>query len=144
MGYEGTRNAIDKVGFPVLPGGHYRPWFYEKKAAAMSTLIQKPTLFGPDLELQDAGAQFGGHVVNYGHNLSFATVHGSGHMVAQFRPQAAERLLSRLLTGMPFAPLLPTDEEFGAMSESEFDSSVDTWTKKAKESAKNLLDVVVV
>merc|ERR1712178_360452 len=108
------------VGFPVLPGGHYRPWFYDKKAAALQILMEKPSLFGPDLELRAAGSQFGGQVVNYEHNLSFATVHGSGHMVPQFRPQAAEQLIKRLLSGTPFAPALATDDELGAMSDADF------------------------
>lgn len=132
VSYEGTRTAIEKVGFPVLPGGHYRPWFYNKTAASAKLLAEKPNLFGPNLELHDAGAQFGGHVVNYEHNLSFATVHGSGHMVPQFRPQAAERLLNRLLTGSAFAPSLPTDAELAAMTDSQFDDSVEAWTKEAK------------
>ena len=46
----------------------------------MKTLVEKASLFGPNLELHDAGAQFGGQIVNYEHNLSFATIHGSGHM----------------------------------------------------------------
>ena len=67
---------------PVLLLGHYRPWFYNKSEATMETLTQclggdllpavssiwesrKPNLFGPNLELRPAGAQFGGHVVNY-------------------------------------------------------------------------------
>jgi len=133
VSYEGTRAAIEKVGFAVQPGRHYRPWFYDHKAAALATLQEKPNLFGPDLELQPAGPQFGGHVVDYEHNLSFATVHGSGHMVPQFRPQAAERLLSRLLSGADFAPALPTDEELAAMSDSKFDDTVDAWTKKAQD-----------
>lgn len=91
VSYEGTRTAIENVGFPVLSGGHYRPWFYNKSAATLKTLLEKPNLFGPNLELRNAGPQYGGHVVNYDHGLSFATVHGSGHMVPQFRPQAAER-----------------------------------------------------
>lgn len=95
-------------------------------------------MFGPDLELRDAGAQLGGQIVNYEHNLSFATVHGSGHMVPQFRPQSAERLLDRLLTGNPFAPLLATDKELGAMSDSDFEAFVDTWTIKARESVKDI------
>lgn len=132
VSYEGTRTAIEKVGFDVLPGGHYRPWFYDKKAATMQTLKEKPGLFGPNLGLEDAGPQFGGQVVNYQHNLSFVTVHGSGHMVPQFRPQAAEQLLHRLLTASEFAPPLPTDAEFGTMSDEEFDATVDKWTKKAK------------
>merc|ERR1711990_1063439 len=132
VSYEGTRIAIEKVGFPVAAGGAYRPWFYDKTAADVKTLREKPNLFGPNLELLAAGAQFGGQIVNYEHNLSFATVHGSGHMVPQFRPQAAERLLDRLLSGEAFTPLQVTDKELGAMSDSEFDSFVDKWTLQAK------------
>jgi len=132
VSYEGTRNAIQKVGFAVQPGGSYRPWFYNKTATTIAELKEKPSLFGAGLELRDAGSQFGGHVVNYEHGLSFATVHGSGHMVPQFQPQAAERLLSQLLNGGKFAPLLPTDEELGKMSEDAFYKSVDSWTSKAK------------
>merc|ERR1711972_446133 len=117
-----------------MPGGEYRPWFYDKKAASVQTLTEKPGLFGPNLELQDAGPQFGGHVVNYEHNLTFATVHGSGHMVPQFRPQAAEQLLQHLLMGSAFAPPLPTDAEFANMNDTEFDASVEQWTKRAKDS----------
>jgi cathepsin A (carboxypeptidase C) len=133
VSYEGTRTAIEKVGFNILTGGNYRPWFYNKKATAMEVLQEKPNLFGPNLELRDAGPQFGGQVVNYEHNLSFATVHGSGHMVPQFRPQAAERLLSRLLSGESFAPLLPSDAELVAMSDAQFDTYVDNWTKAAEQ-----------
>ncbi|CAE7648346.1 CTSA, partial [Symbiodinium pilosum] len=65
VSYEGTRTAIEKVGYGVLPGGHYRPWFYDKTAAELKTLQEKPNLFGPNLELQPAGPQFGGQVVDY-------------------------------------------------------------------------------
>ena len=47
--YEGTRKAIQQVGFPELPGGSYRPWFFNKTAATVALLEEKPTLFGPDL-----------------------------------------------------------------------------------------------
>jgi len=144
VSYEGTRVAIEKVGFAVLPGGHYRPWFYDKKAAEPKFLEEKPSLFGPDLELHDAGPQFGGHVVSYAHNLSFATVHGSGHMVPQFQPQAAERLLQSLLSGVALAPPLPTDQELGAMSESDFDAAVERWTEAAKGEVGASPHVVVV
>lgn len=130
--YEGTRTAIERVGFPIISGGNYRPWFYNKPAAAIETIMEKPTLFGPNLATHDAGAQFGGQIVNYAHNLSFATVHGSGHMVPQFRPQAAERVLERLLSGGAFAPLQASDAELAAMTDSEFDGYVDKWTAKAK------------
>jgi serine carboxypeptidase-like clade 1 len=144
VSYEGTRTAIEKVGFAVLPGGSYRPWFYDKTAATEKTLEEKPNLFGPNLELLAAGAQFGGQVVNYEHNLSFVTVHGSGHMVPQFRPQSAERLLNRLLSGRTFTPSLATDKELGAMSNSEFESFVDKWTNKAKKSAMDPRAAIVV
>jgi cathepsin A (carboxypeptidase C) len=135
VSYEGTRNAIEQVGFNTLDGGAYRPWFFDKKAATVGLLQEKPGLFGPDLELNDAGSQFGGHVVNYEHGLSFATVHGAGHMVPQFRPLSGSRVLSQLLANEPFAfaPPLPTDEQLSAMSWSEFDTAIDTWTDSAKE-----------
>ena len=98
----------------------------------METLMEKPNLFGPNLELRPAGAQFGGHVVNYAHGLSFATVHGSGHMVPQFRPQSAESLLNRLLSDGLFAPLLPSDAELAQMDDDSFDKFVDSWTDKAR------------
>merc|ERR1711935_82771 len=134
VSYEGTRNAIAQVGFPVLPGGSYRPWFYNKSATNVHELLEKPALFGAGLELRDAGAQFGGHVVNYEHDLSFATVHGSGHMVPQFQPQSAERLLSQLLGGgqYVFTPAMATDKELAAMTDDQFDANVDAWTKLAQ------------
>mmetsp|Transcript_41435 Transcript_41435/g.65665 ORF Transcript_41435/g.65665 Transcript_41435/m.65665 type:complete len:561 (-) Transcript_41435:215-1897(-) len=144
VSYEGTRLAIQRVGFPIIPGGSYRPWFYNKTAASLTTLQEKPNLFGPNLALRDAGAQFGGQVVNFEHNLSFVTVHGSGHMVPQFRPQSAERVLNRLLTGSPFAPLLAFDEALAAMDDSEFDKYVDQWTATAKRAVKRAPSAPVV
>jgi cathepsin A (carboxypeptidase C) len=136
VSYEGTRAAIEHVGFAVIPGGRYRPWFFNKKAASLKTLEEKPGLFGPNLALRDAGAQFGGHVVNYEHNLSFVTVHGSGHMVPQFRPQSAERLLNRLLSGEPFVQLLPTDAAISVLTDDEFNAMVDTWTVDSMHSVQ--------
>jgi len=132
VSYEGTRTALEQVGFAALEGHQYRPWFYDHQEAVLSTLREKPDLFGPDLGLSPSGPQMGGHVVDYEHNLSFVTVHGSGHMVPQFRPQAAEMLLRRLLSGEPFAPPLPTDAELAAMTDDAFDSILDAWTNKSK------------
>jgi len=67
---------VKRVGFPEIDGGGYRPWFYNHTAAPLSVVTEKASMFGPDLLLQDTGAQFGGEVVNYEHNLSFLTVHG--------------------------------------------------------------------
>lgn len=142
--YEGTRTAIERVNFQVLPGGRYRPWFYNKTAASLETLRAKPALFGTNLGAREAGPQFGGHVVDYENGLSFLTVHGAGHMVPQFRPQAAERLLGRLLSGDPFAPLLPTDDELAAMSEIDFASALNAWTDSAKASVDDHASALVV
>ena len=136
VSYEGTRAALATV-FPEVPGGAYRPWFYDQSKATNEFLASKPLLFGPNLALQDAGAQLGGMVVNYEHNLHFATVHGSGHMVPQFRPQAALKLLSNLLTGNRFAELMPTDEELAAFTDDDFNAWLDKYTVAAK---KNVLD----
>ena len=75
-------------------------------------------------------------VVNYEHNLRFVTVHGSGHMVPQFRPQSAQRLLSNLLTGDRFAELIPTDEELAAFTDDEFNAWIDKWTVAAKKNVE--------
>merc|ERR1712224_834850 len=86
----------------------------------------KPALFGPDLRWQATGVQFGGHVVSYEHNLSFVTVHGSGHMVPQFRPQAALQMLSKILGSIPFSPVL-AEEAIARMNDTEFDNYLDKW-----------------
>ena len=31
--YEGTRTAVERVGFAGLDGGQYRPWFYNHSKA---------------------------------------------------------------------------------------------------------------
>eukprot|EP00656_Telonema_subtile_P017622 TRINITY_DN1947_c0_g1_i1.p1 TRINITY_DN1947_c0_g1~~TRINITY_DN1947_c0_g1_i1.p1 ORF type:complete len:558 (-),score=103.07 TRINITY_DN1947_c0_g1_i1:70-1743(-) len=132
VSYEGTRTAISRVGYPELDGGGYRPWFFEHPAASYEFLQEKPLLFGPDLSLQDAGVQFGGHVVNYAHNLSFVTVHGSGHMVPQFRPQAALHMLNKVLLGIPFSPMYKSNATIAGMSDDEYSAELSAWTQAAK------------
>jgi cathepsin A (carboxypeptidase C) len=131
VSYEGTRTAIERVGFKEVAGGYYRPWFYNQTVAALSTLQQKPLLFGPDLSLQAGHSQYGGSVVDYEHNLSFITVHGSGHMVPQFRPQAALRMLDNVLTGRRFTPLGSPRPQLDQMTDAEFHAYLDTWTEGA-------------
>jgi serine carboxypeptidase-like clade I len=89
VSYEGTRTAVKRVGLKELDGGGYGSWFYNQTASTVEVLVEKPPLFGPNLLLQNMGLQFAGHVVNYEEGLAFVTIHGSGHMVPQFRPQAA-------------------------------------------------------
>ena len=75
----------------------------------------------------------GSGVVDFEHGLSFITVHGSGHMVPQFRPQAALHMLDKVLTAVPFAPPLPSNADVSSMTDAEFDASLDKWTTLAKE-----------
>ena len=98
----------------------------------MAFLEQKPLLYGPGLALVDAGPQYGGSVVDYAHNLSFVTVHGSGHMVPQFRPRAALHMLAKLVDGEAMAPPMVGDAALGAMSDAQFQTWLDTWTERAQ------------
>lgn len=131
VSYEGTRTAILRVGFAEVDGGSYRPWFYNQTATTLQVLAEKAPLFGPDLLVQSVGAQFGGEVVNYMHGLSFLTVHGSGHMVPQFRPQAALHMLQKLITGEDLAPLMPTNATLQQLTAAEFSKVMEEWTELA-------------
>jgi cathepsin A (carboxypeptidase C) len=132
VSYEGTRTAVKRIGFSELDGGAYRPWFYNHTAAELRVIMEKTSLFGPDLVLMNLGPQFGGEVVNYDKNLSFVTVHGSGHMVPQFRPQAALHLLAKLVRYKDLSPPLASNDTLAAMSLDEFDAYQDKWTEAAK------------
>ena len=93
---------------------------------------QSSSELGPSLSLEAGGAQFGGEIVDYEHGLSFATVHGSGHMVPTFRPRAALQLIEHVVYGSEFAPPVPNDTALAAMSEADFDSFLDSWVDKAE------------
>jgi serine carboxypeptidase-like clade 1 len=123
--------AVKQIGFSELDGGAYRPWFYNNTGTTTQVLAEKSPLFGPDLLVQDMGAQFGGEIVNYEHGLSFLTFHGSGHMVPQFRPQAALHMLSKLLKKQDLSPLLPSNQTLTAMSDNDFSHTLEEWTEKA-------------
>ena len=122
--------AIERVGFQEV--SPTRPWFFNASAATSEFLLQKDLLFGPALATVDAGAQFGGNIVDYEHNLSFATVHGSGHMVPTYRPQAGLKLIQHVVEDTPFAPPVPSDAQILSMSEGDFDAFLDTWVVTAK------------
>jgi serine carboxypeptidase-like clade 1 len=130
--YEGTRLAVKQIGFDELDGGGYRPWFYNHTGTTAELLAEKAALFGPDLLCQDMGAQFGGEIVNYDHNLSFLTFHGSGHMVPQFRPQAALHMLAKLVKRQSLSPLMPSNQTLASLSNSDFKDVMDAWTEKAR------------
>ena len=133
VSYEGTRTAIKRVGYAELDGGSYRPWFYNHTAAPLEVLEEKAAMFGPDLLAISTGVQFGGEVVNYENNLSFLTVHGSGHMVPQFRPQAALHMLSKLLKLEHLSPLLPSNATLTSVCTLGFHEMMKKWTEKAKQ-----------
>ena len=132
VSYEGTRTAIEAVGFAWAQP--YRPWFFNYTAAAPEVLQRKDLLFGPSLSLQAGGAQYGGEIVDYEHGLSFATVHGSGHMVPTFRPRAALQLIEHVVYGSEFAPPVPNDAALAAMSEADFEAFLDAmrWTRPSR------------
>jgi serine carboxypeptidase-like clade 1 len=131
VSYEGTRLAMQRVGFPEVDGGGYRPWFYNHTASSMELLQEKAPLFGPGLLSVAVGAQFGGEVVNYAHGLSFVTVHGSGHMVPQFRPMAALHMLERLLNYQELSPLLPDNATLTDLDDNGFSAAMEAWTEAA-------------
>jgi cathepsin A (carboxypeptidase C) len=132
VSYEGTRTAMERVGFPEVDGGGYRPWFYNHSATTLDVLASKSALFGPDLMVQETGPQFGGEIVNYEHGLSFLTVHGSGHMVPQFRPQAALHMLHKLVSFQDLSPLMPQNRTLVKLCEKCFLAVMSEWTKDAK------------
>mmetsp|Transcript_10022 Transcript_10022/g.36653 ORF Transcript_10022/g.36653 Transcript_10022/m.36653 type:complete len:531 (+) Transcript_10022:48-1640(+) len=130
--YEGTRNAVAKVGFPIVPGGDYRPWFFNMTAAEAGFVESKPLIFGPALSVIGGGSQFAGHIVNYENNLSFVTIHGSGHMVPQFRPRPALHFLKVLTSFGVLSPLTVPDDKMASMDDAEFSKYMDDWTVRAK------------
>jgi cathepsin A (carboxypeptidase C) len=132
VSYEGTRLAVKQIGFDEVDGGGYRPWFYNHTSTTLELLAEKAPLFGPDLLCQDMGSQFGGEIVNYEHNLSFLTFHGSGHMVPQFRPQAALHMLDKLIKRQSLSPLMPSNSTLASQSKTNFMIAMDAWTKKAR------------
>jgi cathepsin A (carboxypeptidase C) len=132
VSYEGTREAIIKIGFDELEGGSQRPYFYNASGVDVGVLQSKPLLYGPNLAVIDAGPQFAGHVTDYVNNLSFVTVHGSGHMVPQFRPQVGLLIIKKLVTSESFAPPLPRNDALESMKEEDFEKSMEHWVIEAQ------------
>jgi cathepsin A (carboxypeptidase C) len=114
-----------------LDGGSYRPWFYNQTAASLEVLAEKSALYGPNLVAQDMGPQFGGEVTDYELGLKFITFHGSGHMVPQFRPQAALHFIQKFVAGGTLSPLMPLNATMIEMSEHSFQRAYAAWTESA-------------
>ena len=53
----------------------------------------KPWVYGD----KRVGEQLGGFNTKYARNITFATVHGAGHMSPQWRPEAVFHMLSTFL-----------------------------------------------
>eukprot|EP00565_Helicotheca_tamesis_P007320 CAMPEP_0185724954 /NCGR_PEP_ID=MMETSP1171-20130828/1303_1 /TAXON_ID=374046 /ORGANISM="Helicotheca tamensis, Strain CCMP826" /LENGTH=602 /DNA_ID=CAMNT_0028392933 /DNA_START=39 /DNA_END=1847 /DNA_ORIENTATION=+ len=134
VSYEGTRLAVKQIQLDELDGGSYRPWFYNQTGASLEVLAEKAALFGPNLLAQDMGAQFGGEVTDYEEGLKFVTFHGSGHMVPQFRPQAALHFLQKFVKGEELAPLLPLNATLMDMDDKSFRTAASAWTEDAMAS----------
>ena len=85
--------------------------------------------------------------MNYEEGLAFVTIHGSGHMVPQFRPQAALHFLQMFLNSKGdkpkdpqggaalLAPLIPINTTLTEMSNDQFSKILDAWTQLAKTEA---------
>jgi serine carboxypeptidase-like clade 1 len=143
VSYEGTRLAVKQIQLDELDGGSYRPWFYNQTAAPLEILATKSALFGPNLVAQNMGAQFGGEVVDYKEGLAFVTFHGSGHMVPQFRPQAALHFLNQFLSnGKLLSPLLPSNATLTELSDADFLTAMNGWTEAAMKAPYVTPDLV--
>ena len=142
VSYEGSRLAIEKIGFDIV--SDYRPWFLNLTKTSPEFLQQKPMLFGPKLSFRNAGVQYGGSIVTYKSNLSFMTVHGAGHMTPEYRPRAALHILKQLVKPMAsvseeekkklkldISPALGSDSDLVQMNEADFIAYVSEWTKIA-------------
>lgn len=134
VSYEGTRLAVKQIQIDELDGGSYRPWFYNQTAASIEVLAEKSALFGPNLVTQNMGSQLGGEVTDYQSGLKFVTFHGSGHMVPQFRPQAALHFLDKFVKGEELSPLMPLNDTLTEMSDKEFSAAANAWAETAMQS----------
>jgi len=118
----GTEEAIESLELPVKWGGDWRPWFYVPQDLSWELIKEKLPWWGPFLghNTHLMGPQLAGFVKTY-EGLSFATVHTSGHMVPQYKPQLALHMFKHVTftPSRDLAPLLSviavdnaTDDEF--------------------------------
>ncbi|QDZ21816.1 carboxypeptidase [Chloropicon primus] len=100
----GTEAAVDAMGFDIARGGEWRPWFFQPEETSSRLLEEKLPYFGTFLNYKKINSQLGGYVKNFDGNVSFVTVHDSGHMVPQYKPVAAFHLFVRGLLNKPLSP----------------------------------------
>ncbi len=94
----------------LISGGDWRPWFFEATPVSGQFWEQKPSYWGELLASAPLSPPLAGYVKNYQGNVSFVTVHSSGHMVPQFRPAAALELFRRTLANMLLSPPLDLNQ----------------------------------
>lgn len=61
-----------------------------------------------------------------------SVLQSSGHMVPQFRPQAALHMLDKFLQNEMLSPLLPSNQTIGTSDEKDFKNMMEKWTESAK------------
>ena len=115
----GTEAAVNSMGFETVEGADWRPWFFQPEETPIDLLEQKSPYWGTFLSYKALDTQMGGYVKNFEGNVSFVTVHDSGHMVPQYKPVAAFHLFVRGLNNKPLSPKLnmstltnSTDDDF--------------------------------
>lgn len=79
-------------GFGIKEGGDWRPWVYHMTGVGASFLQWKFEGFGESLTFGDVGEQLGGYVVSFNSNFTFLTIHGSGHMVPEYKVREYVRI----------------------------------------------------
>jgi len=150
VSYEGTRTAVKRIGFAELDGGGYRPWFYNQSSTTLDVIAAKAPRFGPNLLSQKMGIQLGGHVVSYRHGLAFVTIHGSGHMAPQFRPQGSLHMIRKLVQAkrgeesLMLSPFMPSNETLEALDWEEYIKVLQEWTERARAQPYVTIDEVPV
>ena len=104
----GSQRAAYAVGLPLSnPGAVWRPWFYNMTGVGDTGLLKwKFQGWGESLLYSDAGRQLGGYVIDFENNFTYVTIHGSGHMVPEYKPQAALQMFKTFLDNGQYAPFL--------------------------------------
>ena len=131
----GSQRAAYSFGLPVKAGGEWRPWIYNDTAAGETLLEWKLPSYGQSLSYYGNGDQLGGYVVSFEGDFTYLTFHGSGHMVPQYKPQAALTFFKMFINDEEYAPpfvypsnidevLEDLDNEEGSHSWDDYDDGI--------------------
>eukprot|EP00928_Gymnodinium_smaydae_P025435 TRINITY_DN20253_c0_g2_i1.p1 TRINITY_DN20253_c0_g2~~TRINITY_DN20253_c0_g2_i1.p1 ORF type:complete len:642 (-),score=61.89 TRINITY_DN20253_c0_g2_i1:59-1933(-) len=140
---------------------HWRPWFYKEVPVPLELLGVKAPEWGPALSASPRRgdhATLGGYVENFVSKgtVTFATVRDAGHMVPQFRPQAALHLFAQTMSGAlerrgsgpDLSPPLPASMFSKASAQEYYGSELKTgllgkWLEAAQTYAQNTIPVAL-